>query len=105
MDYKKYNDYELVYHVRESDDDSKDVLFQKYEPILHKLAHEFYLKFSEYGYDYDDFYQEALISFYRSLSSYNEEKHSLFYSFVVLCVKRGLMSFCRNISTGCKNIS
>ena len=105
MNYKKYNDYELIDKVQENDEDSRNIMFEKYHPILSSLAKEYYHKFSDYGYDLDDFLQEARISFYKALNSYDEKKSSLFYSFMVLCVRRGLLSFCRNISCVKKNIS
>lgn len=104
MDYKKYNDYELVYMVRENDDDSKSILFRKYEPVIISIAKEFYERYKNFGYDYEDFYQEALISFQRAIVSYNENKDSLFYTFINVCLRRNLQSFCRNISTNKKNI-
>ena len=42
MKYKQYNDYELIYMVRENDDSSRDILYQKYIPIIHHLANNFY---------------------------------------------------------------
>ena len=104
MNYKNYNDYELIYMVRENDDYSKDILYKKYEPLIKKLASEYYNNFSNYGYTYDDFYQEALISFQRSLSLYDENQDSLLYSFVNLCIRRNLQSFCRNISNNKSNL-
>ncbi len=105
MDYKKYNDYELLYMVRENDDASRNVLYEKYQPIIKKIANEFYLRFSSYGYDYDDFIQEANIAFQRSIIHYNEDKNNTFYTFSILCVRRSLLSFCRKISNSRKNIS
>jgi len=105
MNYKIYNDYELIYMVRENDDASSNLLFQKYSPILHSISREFYRKYSSYGYDYDDFFQESVISFYKALSSYDESKNNLFYNFVILCVRRRLSTFCRNLLVQSKNIS
>ena len=105
MNYKHYNDYELIYMVRENEEDCKSLLLMKYNPIIHRIANDFYLKYSTYGYDYEDFYQEAVIAFYHALSVYDEKKDSLFYSFCILCIKRSLMSFCRNISRCQKSIS
>ncbi len=98
MDYKKYNDYELIYMVRENDDNFKSIMMNKYTPIIKKIASDYYHKYSNYGYEYDDFLQEAQYSFYQALSSYNEEKNSLFYTYVVMCIRRCLSSFCRKIS-------
>ena len=105
MNYKEYNDYELVYMVRENDDECTNILYDKYISILKKIAYDYYQKFNTYGYDYDDFLQEAFISFQKALVSFDESKNSLFYSFVVLCVRRNLMSFCRNISSKKSNLS
>ena len=100
MDYKQLNDYELIDQIRENNDDCNSLLYLKYQPILHNLAHEFYRKYSCYGYDYEDFYQEAVISFYHALSHFDEKKDVLFYTFVTICIRRSLLSFCRNISAG-----
>ncbi len=105
MNYKKYNDYELIYMVRENDDDSRGILFQKYQPVLNNIAHEYYQRFPHYGFDFDDFIQEANIAFQRSIIHYNEKKDSSFYTFSILCVRRALLSFCRKITNSKKNIS
>lgn len=98
MEYKKYNDYELIDMVRENDFFSKDILYKKYQPVLGSISQDFYSRFKDYGYEYEDFLQEANILFEKALINYKDNQNCLFYTFVVICVKRGLMSFCRNIS-------
>ena len=105
MNYKKYNDYELIYMVRENDDSSYDILFNKYLPIIKNIANIYYYGYSTYGYDLDDFVQEGYIAFQKALTKYNEGKNVLFYSFVVLCIHRSLMNFCNSITNDKKNIS
>ncbi len=105
MNYKQYNDYELIYMVRENDEDSKSIIFEKYYPVIRNIANEYYQKFSYYGHDYEDFVQEGIIAFYKALSTYDEAKDSLFYTFVVLCIRRCLSTFCRNISSINRNLS
>ncbi len=99
MKYKDYNDYELLYMVRENDDLSRDLLLKKYSPIINKIALDFFNNYKNYGYEYDDFYQEAMLAFNNAVVSYNENKNTLFYTFVVVCIKRALLSFTRNISS------
>ena len=99
MDYKKYNDNELIYMVQENDEISSDLLFKKYYPIIFKLSHEYYIKYNGCGYELDDFYQEALAAFYRALSNYDSSKGVLFYTFVVVCIKRALSSFERKLNS------
>ena len=105
MNYKLYNDYELIYMVRESDDISRDILYEKYKPIMMNIVSDYYNKFSDYGYDYDDFLQEAYISFQKALRFYDDSKSCLFYTFAIMCIKRGLLSFCRKISCERRNLS
>lgn len=105
MNYKNYNDYELIYMIRESDDDSYYVLFNKYLPIIKSIAYSYYKSYNTFGYELDDFIQEAYISFQRSVSKYNTDKNVLFYTFVIMCIHRSLLSFCEKISNNNKNIS
>lgn len=97
MDYKKYNDNELIYMVHEKDETSSYLLFNKYYPIILKLSKEYSDKFIGCGYELDDFYQEALSAFYRAINAYDDSKDTLFYTFVVVCIKRALSSFGRKI--------
>ena len=105
MKYKDYNDYELIYMVRENNEESKDLLFRKYAPIIGKISLNFYNNYKDYGYEYDDFYQEAMIAFDKAIMNYNDSKETLFYTFLVLCVKRSLLSYVRNITNTKKNIN
>ncbi len=98
MDYKKYNDNELIYMVRENDEASTSILLRKYSPIIYKLAREYYNKYIGYGYEYDDFYQEALSAFYRAIFTYSDSKGVLLYTYIVACIKRALSSYKRVIS-------
>lgn len=93
MDYKKYNDNELIYMVRENDEISTNILLNKYYPIILNISNEYYKKYNGYIYDFDDFYQEGLVSFYKALSTYNNTKDVLFYTYVVFCIRRSLSSF------------
>ena len=105
MNYKKYNDYELIYMIRENDDSSQNILFEKYQPIIRKFANDFYMRYKSNGYDYEDFLQEATIEFQKALLSFDDSKDNLFYSFAILCIQRRLLSFCRRfMSDKYKNV-
>lgn len=105
MDYKNYNDYELLYMVRENDEISYNELFSKYVPIVKKIAMDFYQNFKAFGYDPDDFIQEGYLGFQRAVTSFDENKDILFYTFVTLCIHRSILSFCKRITCERKNIS
>lgn len=103
MDYKKINDNELIYMVQENDEDSTNLLINKYYPIILKLSNEYYNKFTGCGYDLEDFYQEALNAFYRAIYKYDNSKDVLFYTFVVMCIRRALSSFGRKVYSDVTN--
>lgn len=104
MNYKQ-NDYELIYMVRENDDFSRDILYEKYLPVIKGIAKDFHKVYEKYGYDFDDFVQEGLIAFQKALTNFNDDKNALFYTFVTMCVKRAMLTFCRNISRDKRNYS
>lgn len=105
MDYKDLNDYELIYMVRENDDSSYDILFNKYLPVIRRISSEYYNLFSDYGYDFCDFLQEGYLGFQKALDSFNEDNNTLFYTFLIICLKRHLKCFCKRITCESKNIN
>jgi RNA polymerase sigma factor, sigma-70 family len=85
--YKTYNDYELIYQIRERDEDAYGIIYEKYHPIITKLAHFYYNYNKGIGLEIDDLYQEGMCGLEQALKDYNDNV-SLFYTYVVLCVKR-----------------
>lgn len=88
MDYlKTFNDYELVYQVREKDEVAYDILIKKYSPLIAKIARK-YLKNNNYiGLEYEDLYQEGMVGLLRALSDY-DSADSLFYTYALICITR-----------------
>ena len=105
MNYSNYNDYELIYMVRENNEDSEDLLINKYIPIIMNISNYYYDRYSNYGYDRDDFIQEGYFGFLKAIKKYDEKKNALFYTFLVLCLHRTLITFCNRISNSKKNIN
>lgn len=99
MEYKKINDYELMYRVRDQDDEARDILFDKYLPLVRKYAYQYFDIVKKCGADLDDLIQEGLLAFYRGIYTYNENKNVLFYTYVSLCIKRQMITYCRNLSS------
>lgn len=105
MDYKEYNDYELVYMVKEENEYYTEILFKKYQSIILKLSNKYYRQYKNYGYDYEDFYQEALVSFYKAINNYDNNRNVLLYTFIIVCINRGLLSFIRGITNKCVDLN
>lgn len=99
MKYKDINDYYLVDMICENDEDSYYALFAKYEPLIKLTVNKFYKEFEGYGYDFEDFLQEGYYALYKALKNFNPKRNTLFYTFVVLCVNRQLITFTNRLKT------
>lgn len=89
-----YNDYELVYLACENDEDAINILLNKYDALIKSVCDFYAKKYFYYisGIDFDDLMQEARISLYFALKNYNSDSEFLFYSFVILVVKRRILT-------------
>lgn len=92
MDYKEFNDYELIYQIKESDETAYSTLLDKYKPLVNKLASEYLSKNKNIGIDFDDLYQEGIYALSVALKDYNQDI-SLFYTYVNICIKREMEKF------------
>lgn len=92
MDYKDYNDNELLWYVAENHEDAIEIVYQKYEPlIVHtaKKMHE-YCKYS--GLELSDLMQEGRLGLVDAMTKYNEQRDVTFYTFAKTCIERKMIS-------------
>ncbi len=87
MEYKDINDYELVFLVRENNEDAHDLLYNKYSNLVNKYAYEYYSKNQNIGIDIEDLKQEGFYGISLAIKDYNQDK-TLFYTFALLCIRR-----------------
>lgn len=59
MDYKQVNDYEVISMIRENDDDARDIMYQKYLPVIRKGASKYFFDVKKHGVEFDDLVQEG----------------------------------------------
>lgn len=87
----EYNDYELIYMIKE-DEEAFRVLLNKYEPIFRKLSYSFVKVYKHKGLDVEDLMQQCRITFCIVLDKFDYNKDILFYSYLLLCLKRMIIS-------------
>ena len=93
----EYNDYELVYMVKENEE-ALEYLLKKYEPLFKKLAYSFVFKYPNRGLDAEDIVQQCRIILCKTVDMYNPHNDVLFYSFLMVCLRRGVINYVnRNI--------
>jgi RNA polymerase sporulation-specific sigma factor len=102
MEYKDINDFEVLYLVEENQSEYKNIIFEKYKPVLKSLAYSYFTKLKNYGYEYEDCYQEALIGLNYAIDNFKFGKNVVFYTYAIICIKSRLNSFL-NTSLGKKN--
>lgn len=87
----QYNDYELLYLIYECDEEALGILFKKYEPLIKKRLYSFRIKKC----NYDDFYQESLLTLYLAIKKYNPFNNKSFNKYFDLLLTRRIMSLLR----------
>lgn len=102
MQYRDINDFEVLYLIGENQSDDKNIIFEKYKPVLISLSKQYYLVVKNRGVSYDDIYQEALIGLNYAIDHFNSDKSNTFYTFAVLCIKSRLKTYI-NTSFNSKN--
>ncbi|MCI7702508.1 MAG: sigma-70 family RNA polymerase sigma factor [Tenericutes bacterium] len=99
MDYKKINDYEVVYMVRENDEEAREIIFNKYIPIVRRIASDHLALAKMARIEYEDLVQEGLIALNEAINKYNERSGVLFYTFLCVCVERRILTYCRKMNS------
>lgn len=80
--YKEFNDYELVYLVKENNEDGFNILYKKYMPLMIKFANKYINSFKYFGYDKDDLMQIGYFTLYKAAKYYRLYSESMFYTFL-----------------------
>lgn len=92
MNYKDYNDEELVMYIREDSEDASEILYEKYKPLVQKIVKRFYPYVINSGLEQSDLMQEGMLSLHNAVYHYREEKDHYFYTFARTCIERKIIS-------------
>jgi len=103
MNYQFYNDYELIYLIKEESEEALEMLIRKYEPVIRSISSILIKNYSSLKLDYDDMIQEGRIAIIQAIENFKDEKNILFYTFVCTCIKRRLLNLLRT-NQNIKNI-
>lgn len=98
MNYKEFNDYEIHYLIKENNEEAYELMFNKYKPLIDKLATIYYQKYFSYAVEYEDLIQEGQIALLNAVDNFDEGNGALFYTFALLFIKRAMEKYIREIS-------
>lgn len=92
MYFANYNDYELIYLVNEGSERALNVLYQKYNIYIYKVAGKFVSR-SELK---EDLVQEGLMLLNQSIKKFNPRFTASFYTYFSVVLKRGFLRLMNN---------
>lgn len=89
MDYKNINDNEILYLISDNNDEYKNILFEKYKPIVLSVAKTYMKVNTDTVLDYDDLVQIGFLGLNNAIRFYKEE-NTLFFTFACLCIRNAV---------------
>lgn len=92
MNYKEYNDDELLSYIAENNEDATEILYKKYMPLVTKLARKMYIYTNKSGLEVSDLIQEGMLGLSSAIREYNDSKNASFYTFAKTCIERKIIS-------------
>jgi len=78
----RYNEYELIYLYRDSNEIALSLLFDKYQNLIKKIIFE-----RNINYEIDDAYQNAYITLYNCIRLYDMDSNVPFLSYLLISLK------------------
>lgn len=92
MNYRDYNDFELLSYVSDNNEEASEVLFEKYRPLINATANRLYYYCKNTGLEINDLVQEGLLGLNMAITSFNENKETGFYTYAKKCIERKIIS-------------
>ncbi len=92
MDYRDYNDNELLLYISENNEDANDILFKKYDPLIKAVANKMYKYCKGTGLEINDLIQEGMLGLNLAINHYDQQRDFNFCTYAKLCIKRRVIS-------------
>lgn len=98
MNYKNFNDYELLDQIYSCNEDANEILLYKYRPLIVNLAKKF-ISYCQGGVDLNDLIQEGMLGLNEAINTFREDKEANFGTYARLCVRRKIVSLVKSTRT------
>mgnify|MGYP000925361872 CR=1 FL=1 len=92
MNYRDFNDNELLSYICENNEEANTILFKKYEPLINSIARKMYKYCKNTGLELNDLIQEGMLGLNLAINHYDEQKDTTFYTFAKKCIERKMLS-------------
>ena len=95
MNYKNFNDYELLEYIYSCNEDANEILLYKYRPLIVNVAKKM-IKYCSGGVDLNDLIQEGMLGLNDAINSFREDKETNFGTYARLCIERRIYSLAKS---------
>lgn len=103
-DFKKINDYEILFLVNEKNENAEEILINKYKNLINKYIEEYKTIALQNGLEECDLYQEGLLGLTNAIKTFDQSKEASFFTYANICIKTKIQTAIRNSSSK-KNIA
>lgn len=95
MNYKDFNDFELLDYIYGQNEDANEILLYKYRPLIVNLAKKYQPK--DGTIDLNDLIQEGMLALNDTILNYNDSKNANFGTYAKLCIERRIINYIKQV--------
>lgn len=92
MNYKDFNDQELLSFISENSEDSHEILFEKYKPLIVSTATKMMYSCPNLGLETKDLIQEGYLGLNQAIDTFDDKKDVLFFTYAKTCIESKMVS-------------
>ena len=93
MKYKDFNDYELLSYIKEQNEEANEIIYEKYKPLILKIAKKLISSSTNIGIDIKDLIGEGMLGLASAIDSYDDNNEILFYTYAKRCIENAMLTF------------
>ena len=86
MDYRDYNDYELIHYISENSEEANDIIFKKYEPLIVNTAKKMIRYTHNSSLELNDLIQEGMLALNDATHTFASSHETIF------CIENRMIS-------------
>lgn len=92
MNYRDYNDYEILSYINEGNEEALNVIFEKYNPLIGVTANRMLHYCKNTSLELNDLVQEGMLGLNIAIRSFDINKDTSFYTYARMCIERKIIS-------------
>jgi len=92
MNYRDFNDNELIAYIKENNEEANNIIFEKYRPLIVGAASRMFNYCKNSGLELNDLIQEGMLGLNQALNSFDTTRDVTFYTYAKTCIERKIVS-------------